>query len=150
MPRNTPVSEVQAAYDELLNATPTDEAQVAMQEDVALENENAQDAPVPPALLSVRNGAGRVASTADGRLKANAPTVPENADRVKLTGTIRGVANPKYNGSQASVISRSTHTWDRHAGDWVQVLIDGQNQCRWFYAEEVKAVRAPRRLAPVA
>lgn len=93
---------------------------------------------------SPRNGAGRVASTADGRLKANAPTLPESPDRVRLQGTIRGQASVKYNGLLASVIRRSTHTWDRHAGDWVQVQIDGQVQCRWFYAEEVKPVRKSR------
>ena len=35
-------------------------------------------------------GAGSVKSEADGRLRGNAPTLPEAAERIKLTGFIRG------------------------------------------------------------
>lgn len=93
-------------------------------------------------------GAGRVASAADGRLKENAPSVPENASRVKLVGVRCGLPNARY-GSEAhplmaQVIKTSTHTWKGYTGDWYCVLPEGQSVRRWFWASDVKTVRAPR------
>lgn len=98
--------------------------------------------PVVAEVAPVRVGAGRVASEADGRLKPNAPTLPENPARVKLTGVRLGQPAPKYVG-QASVIKADNHVWGGHS-NWVMVIVDGMTQRRWFWAEDVTPVRAPR------
>lgn len=93
-------------------------------------------------------GSGACVRTDDGRLKDMAPSLPENPARVKLTGVRLGQPAPKYVG-QASVIKADNHVWGGHS-NWVMVIVDGMTQRRWFWAEDVKAVRAPRARAVAA
>lgn len=90
-------------------------------------------------------GAGRVASEADGRLKANAPTVPETAKRVKVA-TQKGKENTKFAGMTGSVILEETYAGVPH----YKVKLDDVAQVRWFYVSDVQPVRGGRRPARTA
>ena len=87
--------------------------------------------------LGAAAGAGRVASEADGRLKANAPVVPETAKRVRIV-TQCG-RNTKFAGLTGSVIIHEREIWNK-------VKIDGVTQVRWFHDADLKktTVRAPQ------
>lgn len=86
---------------------------------------------------------GKVMSDTDGRLVANTPSLPADAERVRLTGKRLGVPNAKYVG-EASVIKRDTHTWGGHSS-WVLVIVDGVTQRRWFWSEDVEDASTPPR-----
>lgn len=87
-------------------------------------------------------GAGRVMSDTDDRLRGNAPVLPENPNRVKLTGMRLGVPAPKYVG-EASVIKADNHVWGGHS-NWVMVIPDGMTTRRWFWAEDVETLPVAR------
>lgn len=86
----------------------------------------------PTAETVTREGAGRVAREDDGRLRANAPVIPENAKRVRIT--LQKGEVTRYAGMTGSVVLTQAFS----GVDYCKVKIDGKGQVRWFLPSDLK------------
>lgn len=96
------------------------------------EDPHAGFAVTPTAESVARPGAGRVVREDDGRLQTNAPTVPENAKRVRIT--LQKGEVTRYANMTGSVVLTQAFS----GVDYCKVKIDGKGQVRWFLPSDLK------------